>query len=437
MRRSLIGNQNFRRYFAGTTVSVIGSSLTDSVWPVLTFWVTGSPLVTALTVGAQVVPHLIFGLISGVQVDRARSRRAFLIYPNLVSALAFFVCASLGVDSFHSLIVALSCYFVSECAAIYYSSAIPAILPRMVEKEQLASARSVVAVIVNLITLGLPGLAVFILSQYGARPLFLTDGLSFLLAALILSRISQDILVSAAPEAERRNSETERSVSETERPAPGQSAVGKAESRPGAAGKMWRDIKEGFRYLWHKRDVRLLTLAGVFNAACGGAVLSQYVVLAHDSLGLAKGDPRYSLFVYAMTLGAAAGALCFPKLKTWCRPVLLSAWLFGANAVFLIGLCFTPGLVGTLLVFALYQATYSAIIMNAIVLRMEIVADEYLGRVSATGRFISWGAAPVGAVICGALLDAGYPVTLVFPGFVALPVIGCLFLLVNHLRAGV
>lgn len=110
MAVALLSNQNFRRYMAGTTVSIIGSSLTDSIWPILTYWITESPLLTGLTVAAQVVPHMIFGLISGAQVDRAKSRRPFLIYPNLISALAFFVCTGFGADSVHALAVALFCY---------------------------------------------------------------------------------------------------------------------------------------------------------------------------------------------------------------------------------------------------------------------------------------------------------------------------------------
>ncbi|WP_216378288.1 hypothetical protein [Arcanobacterium phocae] len=55
----------------------------------------------------------------------------------------------------------------------------------------------------------------------------------------------------------------------------------------------------------------------------------------------------------------------------------------------------------------LWQAGYGLVIINATVLRMEIVDEEYLGRVSAAARLVSWSASPVGAVTGGFIVSNG------------------------------
>ncbi|WP_216431737.1 hypothetical protein [Arcanobacterium phocae] len=130
----MVNNRNYRLFFAGTLTSSVGSSLVDAVWPVVAYWLTESALITGLTVLAQVAPQLLFSLIAGASVDRSPAKRKFLIYPNLLSAGAFIVTTVVGVATIPALIVALVCYPISESAAIFYSSAVPAVFPRIVER---------------------------------------------------------------------------------------------------------------------------------------------------------------------------------------------------------------------------------------------------------------------------------------------------------------
>lgn len=389
-----------------------GSSLTDSVWPILTYWITDSPFVTSLTVLSQVLPHLLFGLLAGVQVDKSVSKRGFLLYPNIISGIAFMVAALLGANSYRALLIALCCYFVSECAAIYYSAAIPAILPRIVAKEQLAAARSTFSVIVNILTFALPGVSVFVLSRFGARPLFIVDALSFLSAALVLNQISERVLNFKYDSNDKQ--ETQSLAAKT---SPTQSLR-----------SILTDMGAGFKYLWRQKDVRLLTLAGVLNAACGGAVLSLYVVLLRDTLGYTKNDLRIGLFVYAITLGAILGGLIFPKVKQLLLPINIAMLFLLVNGGAVLALSCSSVLVLSLLAITIYQASYSVIINNAIVLRMEVVAEAYLGRVAASGRFISWGAAPVGALVGGGLISSGVSSVIVLASCAVLPFLAAGFL---------
>lgn len=412
MRELLFHNKNFRHYLTGTTVSIAGSSLTDSIWPILTYWVTNSPFITSLTILTQVLPHLIFGLLAGAQVDRAHSKRAFLIYPNLLSGAAFFLAALIGADSHTAILIALSCYFLSECASIYYSAAIPAVLPRIVEKHSLATARSTVSVIVSVLTFALPGLAVYILSKTGPRPLFLADGLSFIIAAYLLTKISTTVL--SRPQTTSPQTTTQTTPEATTKP---------------LITPLLKEIGEGFHYLWHHHDVRLLTLAGILNAWCGGVVLTMYVVLLSQHHGFHTNDSRLVFFVYCLTIGGTLGSAIFPKLKKHFHAIPIATTALIINAATVLIFALAPTYLISLIAITIYQLTYSLIIMNAIVLRMEVVDEEYLGRVSASGRFISWGTSPIGAMIGGALITAGYPATTVIAGCAALPLLAATYLI--------
>lgn len=339
-----------------------------------------------------------------------------MIYPNLLSGAAFFLAALIGADSHTAILIALSCYFLSECASIYYSAAIPAVLPRIVEKHSLATARSTVSVIVSVLTFALPGLAVYILSKTGPRPLFLADGLSFIIAAYLLTKISTTVL-------SRPQTTNPQTTSTTPTP----ETTTKALITP-----LLKEIGEGFQYLWHHHEVRLLTLAGILNAWCGGVVLTMYVVLLSQHHGFHTNDSRLVFFVYCLTIGGTLGSAIFPKLKKHFHaiPIATTALIINAATVAIFALA--PTYLISLIAITIYQLTYSLIIMNAIVLRMEVVDEEYLGRVSASGRFISWGTSPIGAMIGGSLITAGYPATTVIAGCAALPLLAATYLITQN-----
>jgi MFS family permease len=61
---------DFWKFWMGQTISTLGSPFTSFALPLLIFKLTGSPLNLALTVVANVLPYLLFGLVIGAWVDR-------------------------------------------------------------------------------------------------------------------------------------------------------------------------------------------------------------------------------------------------------------------------------------------------------------------------------------------------------------------------------
>ncbi len=77
---------DFRKWFAGRTISTLGTEATAVAIPVLIFQQTGSPALTGLVSAFIVLPYLVFGLIAGGVADRM-NRRWLMVASDLVGAI--------------------------------------------------------------------------------------------------------------------------------------------------------------------------------------------------------------------------------------------------------------------------------------------------------------------------------------------------------------
>ncbi|QDZ43183.1 MFS transporter [Corynebacterium sp. sy039] len=409
-KEKLYRDKNFVAYFSASIVSSFGSSLVDSVWPVIAYWLTDSPLITGLTVLAQVAPQLLFGLVAGAQVDRARSKRNFLLIPNIISALAYALAAALGAHSLTALALALICYTISETADLYFSTALMATLPSLFGRKNIAQVRSTISIVISVLGFISPVLAVFILNKTNERILFLCNSVSFVVAFFLLLRITTLRKETTPP------LHTDSATTSQEKPS------------------LWADITSGFTYLWQNAPVRVLTLVGILNAFVGGVVAALYLPLADNNYGIGNHDPRITYLLYAMLIGGIVGSFLLPRLREReISPILVGASSLLINTLTLLLMVFSQSFLLLFVSLLFWQASYGLVIMNAIVLRMEVVAEEYLGRVSATARLISWGASPVGALAAGFLaqINLATPHTILLCSAL-LPVIGAGCLLVFH-----
>src|SRR5207245_8003939 len=77
---------DFARFWAGQTISNLGSSITQFALPLIVFHLTGSPLNLGLAAAASYLPYLLFGLVIGAWVDRV-DRKRLMIGCNVAAAV--------------------------------------------------------------------------------------------------------------------------------------------------------------------------------------------------------------------------------------------------------------------------------------------------------------------------------------------------------------
>jgi MFS family permease len=165
------------------------------------------------------------------------------------------------------------------------------------------------------------------------------------------------------------------------------------------------DIAEGLRFLWRQPVIRTLSLTGFgLNLAAGG-VFGLLVVHADQVLGLTPPDRRVGLLFSAAAVGALAAAVLLPRAARTLGAGKVSIIAYTLFVLALLGLAFVPVFAAALLLWAVWEVGRGGGNMNGITVRQQLTPDELQGRVNTTGRMISWGGTPFGALVGGGVAE--------------------------------
>lgn len=365
-------NRDFRRFYLSAVISAAGTAATLVVLPLYVYKNTGSALAVAMVSVAQVLPNVLLGLFAGAHVDRAGSRRKVLIVASVVSCLSMTIATAIIVSEPGTVIPILAFFFIVQSVEVYVGSVTFAAIPALVDKDSVVQAQTLVSGTSSTISLIIPWVGAGLYGLVGAAPIFAADAVSFALASVFALRLRNTLPCSPRP------------VDES----------------------VMQSIRAGVKYLWRHSLVRTLTVVGVFNAFTGGILATLYVVYADDRYGIEPTDSRIAVFAAAGAVGAFIGNWILPVLRRrWEALAVCSGALLTVFAA-IVGVAVSPNAYLAALCYGLWQTAYLVVIMNAITLRMVVVEPEFLGRVGSTARMISWGAAPVAAVIGAAVSEA-------------------------------
>src|SRR5580693_1907150 len=80
-----LGHRNFRLFFCGQSLSLIGSWMTRLATSWLVYRLTGSPLLLGVITFAGQIPTFLLGPVAGVWADRWERRRVLLITQSLAA----------------------------------------------------------------------------------------------------------------------------------------------------------------------------------------------------------------------------------------------------------------------------------------------------------------------------------------------------------------
>jgi predicted branched-subunit amino acid permease len=364
--------QDFWIFWAGQTISNLGSSLTLFALPLLVFRLTGSALNLALSLAVTYLPALCFGLLIGVWVDRF-NRKRLLLLTNLGSALVIgsIPLAAVGLEAESHVFVAwiYGTSFVSATLKLASDAGEFAALPSLVAPDALMRANSrLQASYAAAQTLGplLAGAALFMLPL---PTLFLGDAASFLVAAGALAAIRTRFQTETCEGPQR----------------------------------VLADIGAGLRYVWHQPVLRAISLMTPLLNVITTTTTAQLVLLAVTAYH-ANGQ-QVSLFYTAGSLGIV---LCAPLAGLLRRRWSFSQVTLGAIFVMgglLLALGLTPWLGLAWLLWGLSQGAEMVFNIQTKSLRQAIVPTSLLGRVMSVAMVLAYSSIPIGAVGGGLLIQ--------------------------------
>jgi hypothetical protein len=371
--RGVFANGDFTRLWAGQTVSLIGTQVTQFTMPLVAVLTLNA---TVLQVGVlnslRFVPVLLLSVFAGVWLDRRR-RRPVLIACALGNALLIGlvpVAAATGhlsiglLYAVQALVGTLNMIF--DVGALSY-------VPFLVERKQLSEANARLQASSAVAGISGPGLAGLLVGLITAPVTLSVDAVSYLASAIGLISVT------------RREPEPE--------PQP-----------PGFS--VWGSIAEGFRAVFGSSLLRgLITQSTALNLFFG-SFITIFVVYAVRVVHLSPLE--LGIVIGASAAGGLAGAL----LATRARKALgygkaMAVTTIGVSAAPLLLLVPRHASVPTVVIMVVAQLGYgssiSAFNVNAITLRQVVTPTRLLARMNATYRMLIWGAPPVGAVAGGLL----------------------------------
>jgi MFS family permease len=367
---SLWRHTDFRRLWAGDTLSQFGASIGQFAIPALAVTqLAATPFEVGALSAAETAAFLLVGLPAGVWVDRLRRRPLMLRADFCRFALLTTIPVAwwLHVLTIGQLIVVA---LLVGLLTVFFDVAYQSYLPSLVGREHIVEGNAKLQISQSAAQVSGPALGGGLVQLVGAASSVLATAGGFLASALFLLRIRAD-----EPEpvrAERRG--------------------------------MRAEIAEGLRFVLHQPTLRAITFCtGTSNLFSSIGVAAMLLFLIRQ-LGLDTGVA--GLLMSAGGAGAVLGGL---TVTWWTRT-------FGqARSIWLSQLVIVPFTVlmplsqpgWSVILFAVSSLAfgYGAIVYNVsqVSYRQAICPDHLLGRMNASVRFIVWGTMPIGGLVGGGL----------------------------------
>ena len=180
-----LSNRNYRLYFSGQVVSLIGTwlQIVAQGWLVLTL--TNSAFQVGLVTAVGLSPMLVFSLFGGVIVDRFSKQRILLLTQSASAVLALI----LGILTILKMVtvwqIAVLAFLVG-CIHAIDSPARQSFVVEMVGKKDLASAIALNSGTFNAARVIGPSIAGLLIAQIGIGGTFIINGISYIAAILAL-----------------------------------------------------------------------------------------------------------------------------------------------------------------------------------------------------------------------------------------------------------
>jgi MFS family permease len=354
-------NRNYRLFFTGQLVSVIGTwmQMVAQSWLVLTL--TGSGLALGVAAALQFLPMLLFGAWGGLVADRFDKRR-LLIATQTAAGLLALLLGLLAVTDVVTLWMVYVLALLLGAVSVVDMPTRQAFVTEMVGADDVPNAVGLNSAVFNTGRLVGPAAAGVLVASVGVGVCFLINAVSYVGVVAGLRAMRDDEFHRQAPVVA----------------GPGQ-------------------VRAGLRYVWSTPELRSTLL---LVAAIGTFGLNQAVILpllARYSLG--GGVRLYGLLSSLVAVGSVAGALFAAGRRRPTRRLLFgSAAAFGLLTI-AAAVAPTPLTVGVALVpmgmaLLLFLATANSTLQLASTTDMR-------GRVMALYGLVLLGSSPLGGPLLG------------------------------------
>ena len=373
-------HRNFRLFFGGQSISLIGTWMTRIATSWLVYRLTGSALLLGTVSFAGQIPTFLFAPFAGVWVDRL-DRRKVLVWTQALSMVQSLALAGLTLTGHITIHWLLALSVMQGIVNAFDMPGRQAFMVKMVEdRADLSNAIAINSSMVNMARLVGPSLAGMLIAVSSEGWCFLIDGISYLavIASLLMMRLH-------TPVVKRTSTST------------------------------LTELKVGWTYVSEFLPIRTILLLFAVISLMGMPFVVLMPIFAARVL---HGGPHTLGFLMgAMGVGALVSALALAARKSvrgLVRMIPIAAAVFGLGLigfglsrvfwlsmimVFIAGMGMMQGMAGS----------------NTVI--QTIVPEDKRGRVMSYYTMAFMGMAPFGSLLAGTMAHAiGAPLTVILNG---------------------
>ncbi len=368
--------RNFALLWFGGLVSMIGNWVLQIALPFYVYQITGSALATGLMFIAGTLPRVLLGPIAGVFADRWDRQRTMVLANLLLSLILLLL---LLVRSRDQLWLVYLVAVLESSIAQFIGPAENALLPRLVSEELLLPANALNALNNNLAMLIGPALGGALMEWLGLTTVVIIDSLSYLLAGVLIGRISQ-----LSQHKEDRST-----------------TIAQADPMQAVAmwRQVWRDWLEGLRLMRHDRLIAALFVA-TGMVAFGEGIFSVLLLPFLNLLG--GGAQEFGWLATLRGVGGLVGGLVVGQMRDVVKPSRLfplSLMIAGLLGLVMFNV---PVLLVAMAMLFLWGLPAMGAQVSVQTLLQSHVTNHYQGRI-----FGAYGTTAALLVLCGQGLASG------------------------------
>lgn len=389
MKLDLLKNRNFALLMAGKAVSLLGSNMQQFALSLYVLSITGSATIFASMLAISILPRIILSPIAGVFGDWF-DRKKSIVTMDLVNAILigsyavyFALNGRLSIFSIYLLIILL------EATEIFFGAAMAAVVPSIIDKEDLFDANSLKAMITSVFTMISPLIAAMLYTLTGIFGILIINAISFMASAV---------------------SEMFIHIPKFNRP-----------PEKISFGNFRKDFLEGVSVIRKTRIIRNIIGLGMVLNLCLGALFSVGLIfIIKDTLG--GSDLQIGIYSSSLSLSMVVTPILLSGFarKVHFGKLLIYSFLVVSFLIIAIGLVssdvFTLRFSGntvpfvTLLVLNFIIGVFVTLANISLGTMFDtIVPKELMGRAGTTMGLAMTIAQPIGQVVLGASLDVMKP----------------------------
>jgi predicted MFS family arabinose efflux permease len=385
--------RDFRLMWIGACMSSIGTWMQIVAQGWLIYRLSHSPRLLALDQFLAGIPIFLFSIIGGVVADRTERRKILLVsqYIQMGSAATLTILVAFGLTHVWP-ILCLS--FVSGFAQAFGGPAYQALIPTLVDRDDMPNAIALNSIQFNLaVTVG-PALAGITLAHLGEKWCFGLNALSFLAPVISLSIISARYLPEKSGES------------------------------------MFKSLKQGIHFIWRQGAMVALIILAFAMTFLSMPMRTYIPVFVKDIFH--RGPETYGNLLSLMGVGSIVGSLGVASLGNISKKgrfALSMLVLLGAGIA---GFSLSKFLPVSYAMLLLVGASMMAVFATVTSLVQLSVTNEMRGRVISVYNFAFRGGMPIGNLVSGWLVPAyTAPVVLGVNGFLLI-LVALYFLLMQR-----